>query len=359
MTASKPRKRVMRSFKLDEISAVDRPAQKPATAPIMKRDAGGADQAAALLADLLADPALAKMDDGGAKSFAEIVAEKEERRKAYAVAEKLWPLWDAVQESIRSIACDGNLTPAGKIAAVRGSIDQFADAVRGEFPELAEEIGKAFTDPALGEIIAAVRTPGGDPVTKENPMTDNTSKVAELEAQIATLKADNTTLAARAEKAEADLAKAEIAKTDEVLVIDGETIRKSETPAGTFALLKKQAKALEAAAFEKRAEAELPAMPGEPVAKGAALAALAALPEADRAVVETMLKAGNEALAKATREVGAGGDKTEKSELDQIDELAKKHAAENGLPYHKAYDAVLATDEGRKLYAASQKPRAA
>ena len=61
--------------------------------------------------------------------------------------------------------------------------------------------------------------------------------------------------------------------------------------------------------------------------------------------------AENEALA-APVHIGA---KTKDADLkraasERLDTMAKAYATKNNVPYNKAYDAVLATDEGRQLY---------
>lgn len=355
---TKPRKRIMREFKMDEISAVDSPAQKPARAVIMKRDDSAAIDAPAF-AKGIATLAMAatKGENMGARSFADILAEHEERRKQYEANDKLWPLYSALQDSLGSIAGDANLSPAGKLSAIEASIEQFSAAVRAEFPEIAEEIGKAFTDPGIAGIIKAAREAGGDTVSgKEKPMTDSTAKVAELEAQIATMKSENEALAKKASDAEAALAAAELAKNDATVVIDGETIRKSEVGEGAFKLFQKQQEKIELAAFEKRAEAEVPYLPGEAIAKAEALRAVSKLPEGARATIEQMLKAGSEAIGKNTQPLGKDGEKPvyEKAD-DELDALAKAYATEHKLTFAKAMTAVLDTPEGKAIYAKRNK----
>lgn len=354
---TKPRKRIMREFKMDEISAVDSPAQKPARAAIMKRDDGAAIDAPAIAKGIAeAAAAILKGENMGARSFADVFAENEARSKMYEANEELWPLYSALQDSLSSIACDANLSPAGKLSAIEASVAQFTDAVRAKFPEIAEEIGKTFTDPGLAEIMKAARASAGNPVTKENPMTDNTKAVAELEAQIATLKADNEALAKKASDAEAALAAAELAKNDATVVIDGETIRKSEVGEGAFKLFQKQQDKIELAEFAKRAETEIPYLPGEAAAKAEALRAVAKMAEGPRAALEQMLKAGSEAIGKKTAPLGKDGEKPsfEKAD-DELDALAKAYAAEHKVSPARAMDEVLKTAEGKAIYARRNK----
>ena len=46
-----------------------------------------------------------------------------------------------------------------------------------------------------------------------------------------------------------------------------------------------------------------------------------------------------------------GQDEGVKDPLNQLDSLTQKHCSENpGVSYAKAYDVVMKSDEGRKLY---------
>lgn len=66
-------------------------------------------------------------------------------------------------------------------------------------------------------------------------------------------------------------------------------------------------------------------------------------------------------LRKVLDDVDAGGDRVvirkrdgaEESAADELDELAKAHAEKRGVSVAKAYDEVLQTDAGARLYAAS------
>lgn len=244
-----------------------------------------------------------------------------------------------------------------EISAVDSPAQKPARAAIMKRDEDASHDDEQNTDPGDAGVIEAVRDTGGDPVrTEESPMTDNTEKVAELEAQIATLKADNEALTKRAEKAEADLKAAEIEKNDATVVIDGETIRKSEVGEGAFKLFQKQQDKIELAEFAKRAETEIPYLPGEAAAKAEALRAVAKMAEGPRAAIEQMLKAGSEAIGKKTAPLGKDGEKPsfEKAD-DELDALAKAYAAEHKVSPARAMDEVLKTAEGKAIYARRNK----
>lgn len=116
--------------------------------------------------------------------------------------------------------------------------------------------------------------------------------------------------------------------------------------------------------FSKRAATELARMPGEIAVKTALLKAVAGIKDEElRKGVGEMLKSVQGKLSVMLKEIGTGkddlsGDDTDgdvkKAAETSLDKLAKDHMAKNaGVTFAKAYDAVLATPEGQKLYAQS------
>lgn len=179
----------------------------------------------------------------------------------------------------------------------------------------------------------------------------------EGEAQEAFLKMD---VAARGELVK----KAQ--ESDEVLELDGQQIRKSACDAGVFALLKKQSaetkslqallksekEAREAAELKKRAEELLSSHPGDMEAKVAMLKSVESIEdEAMRKSALDMLKANNEAMAKALERRSAAGEGSDDSAAQKLEKMAKKYAEDNKVSEADGYAAVLGTDEGKALYA--------
>lgn len=70
--------------------------------------------------------------------------------------------------------------------------------------------------------------------------------------------------------------------------------------------------------------------------------------------IEGLLKTVSQVISKSELFVEAGvtvQDQGVKDPLNQLDSLAQKHCSENpGVSYAKAYDVVMKSDEGRKLY---------
>lgn len=245
--------------------------------------------------------------------------------------------------------------------------------------ELAKEAGAIDelkklikSNPAMAGIDAG--DPGDHTVKlMEKTMTDSTTKVAELESQIATLKTnlakaqgtivELTTAKTAAETKLADLTKSiEVAKTDESMEIgEGEarqTVRKSVVGDQTWAIFKAQAAQIakaeaerEALVFTKRASDEIGALPGDLSVKGQVLKALTGIgDETVRNCAFAMLKAGSAAMKSGFRPVGVDGGGDEDDPVTKLEKMAKEYAKTHSVNIAKAMDVVVQTDEGKRLY---------
>lgn len=116
--------------------------------------------------------------------------------------------------------------------------------------------------------------------------------------------------------------------------------------------------------FAKRATTELARFPGELTVKTALVKAVAGIKDdAVRKGVEEMLKSTHGKLSVMLKEVGTGKDNISGDDVDgdmkkaaetSLDKMARDHMAKNaGVSFAKAYDYVLSTPEGQKLYAQS------
>ena len=173
--------------------------------------------------------------------------------------------------------------------------------------------------------------------------------------QKAFLDASQEARAAQVEKAQAD---------DEVLEVNGKTIKKSDVGEEQFAVLKEVAgeaatarkeariekEKRELADFTKRAEDEYGHLPGETVKKGAVLKAIQILDEAVRRDLEAMLKAGEEACRLAELEKGTILDNERDGAEAELDKLAEEYREKHGVTKAAAYDAILQTKAGAELY---------
>lgn len=115
-------------------------------------------------------------------------------------------------------------------------------------------------------------------------------------------------------------------------------------------LAKTEREAREKVELEKRADEELKNLPGEQVVKMAVLKAVDGIKdEKVKKSAHELLKAGNDALEKSFEELGSRGEGFQKA-TDELDALAKKHSIDHKVSYVEAYDAVMKTEDGKKLY---------
>lgn len=327
-------RRIMRSFTLGEISAVDRPAQKGARMTIIKRDFSQEER------DNLASTGAA-MSDG---SFP--IKSKSDLENA---------IHDWGRAGSKPSVKDHIISRAKSL----GATDLLPDGWVGKRQEVEmteSELAKKVED--------AVATATADLKKQLDEANEKLAKAAKpampMDAEDAADGADDEEAEKKAKKqAKFDAAvKAEVEKTlakqatDESFDYDGQTIRKSAVGDGVFAVLKAQSDKIEIAEFTKRVETEFGGLPGEPVAKAKAIRAVAKLGKEDREVLEAMLKSGNAAIAQGMSEIGKGGAQLGDAAAE-LDKRAEAYAAEHKVNKHIALAKILETKEGSQLYAKS------
>src|SRR5690606_15434832 len=128
---SKRGKRIMRAFKINEISGVDVPAQEHARTTLMKR---------AVPRALTKAAALAK--EVQAVDFDTVLAERQALEVTSEVGEELRGKWYALQQSFETIACDESVSATDKITAMQQSLQQYVDSLSAQSAEIAEEMTK-------------------------------------------------------------------------------------------------------------------------------------------------------------------------------------------------------------------------
>lgn len=365
-THAGPKRRIMRTFKIAEISGVDKPAQSGAVAVIMKRNDSQ-------------------------------TAEELEKRSALTTVER-----GHVHLMVLNGPPDGVDLNAGQTSYDDGHQHPW---VRTEGGPIVIGLAKDIDGNPHTHMVAVISKNDGtedgtaDPAggtgtvgTEGTTMPDPTKKnegptVEELQAQLAhatsvaalndaekahleTLKGDEQTafLAKSADERKAvieDLAKN--AQDEDPVVYttsDGIPLRKSVGEAfvaiakSNDALRKDNAelkKQREQDAFEKRADEELAHLPGTTVERAAMLKAIEGIEDdGQRKAALGALKAQNEALSSAFKDVGSSIAPAAGSPDESLDTLAKKHHEDNpALTYEQSYDAVLKTATGAALYAKS------
>lgn len=368
----------MRAFKLNEISGVTRPAQGGALVAIMKRDFSDDErQALADKGQALADgsyPIVTTSDlknavqsYGRAKDPQKVKAHIIARAKALGATDALPDGWvsksagDPDMSIKKALGLPETATEAEATAAAERLSKGVDDALAAKKAD-NETIAKLKADLAKADMSDKhtafmnndkAKMPSGgkaafqamSPSEREahcsaNPIGgDDASKSAEFAAAVA-----------------------KAAANDEVLKVGDLEIRKSAVGDANFAIFKaqqaeiaKERDARELLEFQKKAETDFAALPGEPIAKAKALRAIGKLDETDRKALEAMLKSGNDARRGTFKELGKGGGDGADTSSDKLEAMAKTHAEAHKVSFAKAYDAVLKTDEGAALYAASRR----
>lgn len=356
-------KRIMRRFRMNEISAVDRPAQKGAKMTIMKRDDSTSRLSAAIAKAWVGEAAQPFSD------FLQASLEKDS-----GVVEEIAPAIDAMESALKSISSDDGLKEPEKLEKMQGATQEFLDAIRDEWPTVETTLSEVFAsevqkgeqdmfdyakaedqvselEDAVSKLEDDLKKEGGpDLVAISETIEDCESAISELDESLG--KAEGAE-AAKLQKKVTRLTKkvlsaAEIAKTfgekkktdeeeaaeaarckkaaddaanDDVLKVDGNEIKKSVVGDGVFSVLKAQQAQIEKAEgiakdernrremgeFTKRAEEDLGHLPGKPVEKALVLKAMGGLEKDVQATLETMLKAGEAAIKSAYGALGGGG----------------------------------------------------
>lgn len=153
---------------------------------------------------------------------------------------------------------------------------------------------------------------------------------------------------------------------DEAVELEGRTIRKSAVGEDTFAILKAQSKRLddqaaeiakakyasELASFEKRAKDDYSHLVGTDADKAGILKHMASAPEEVRKNFDALMKAAEGATKAAFSKRGFNSDlNPDAGDANaELKKRADEYAKKEGVPFAKAYDAVLQTPEGAELY---------
>ncbi len=388
-----PRKRrIMRAFKIREISGVDAPAQQGAVAVIMKRNDRG--------------------NPGSSGATDNSQTEGRTEKRGMDLVDALTSEVDGHQHGLRLVQGDD------------GGVGLFVSYSRGPDSDqshdhpVIQEVNGDFTmgtveghthgldQSALRNAVFAFvtkamgndddnQTAGGAGTEGEGTMTTDTKKaddgqstVEELRGQLTRansitslsgtekshfdaldgIEAQDAFLAKSADGRKADVEALAKAATDADPVVyttkDGIELRKS-VGAG-FIVMAKSNDALrdqvadltkrgEDSAYEKRAEAELAHIPGDLSTRVSMLKAIDGIEdETQREAAHNALKAQNAALEPAFRTYGHSVVSVPGSASDELDQLAKSHNEANpDMTPEQAYSVVLKTERGSELYTKS------
>lgn len=278
-------KRIMREFRINEISAVDAPAQQGATVVLMKRNDASKGDAAGLH-----------------KNPADTTVETQE----------------ATAMSDDTKKADERITELQAKLAAAEAVAEMTDAQKAHHKSLSADEAKAY-------------------LAKSN---DERQRIAE-----------------------AAVAKANEANGVVYTAADGTEYRKSDDPklvqlakdrdADRKELAKERAER-ENERLEKRADAEFNHLGGERPVRAAIVKALEGIDDQHRDDAIRIVKAHNDKLAPLFKTAGVATQKSEstgQSASDELDELAKARAEKDGITEAEAYQKVLETEDGQRLYA--------
>lgn len=295
-------------MKIGHLSAVDMPAHEGAQALILK----------------------AKMHKS---AFSEAIAGKE-------VSDLLggsWELEQALRDAATAIGSDETITD--KPAALREAVEEYI-ATLTEKLTTPKEADMADTQAELAKYKAL-------------------SELSDVQkAHYATLQGDEAEQFLKMASDERDEVVAITKQADEQhTTVDGAVISKAKVGDELFDMLKSQDVKLAKMQdemlndkFQKRASDELAHLPGTVVEKGAMLRAVATLAAPVADTLTKMLKAADAAAKPGFTPAGAAHTGEELNADDKLEKLAADYAASNKVSKSAAYKAVLATDEGKKLY---------
>lgn len=317
------------SLKIGELSGVTKPAHEGANVTMIKLAADG---------ELLLKSA-----------YTEALSELKVER---SIRDQLDPMWDfqhALREAAEKIIQDVNVTD--KQFAMREAVMGYIQSVMSLFNQQQPEAATmADTTPDL----QAER----DLYKALSEMTD--AQKAHFKQLQDTDKADFLKLDSDARNLLVDCAKT---ADENHTMIDGTVIAKSAT--GTlFATLKSQDLELRKMRDEQQLQkavsqvsAEIPHIPGEPMAKAKMLMGINSLDTAAREMLNTTLKAANDLWKERkapAAEQGGGDTDTAKSAGAKLMALTEKYAADHKVSKTVAMQKVANTTEGAELYKLSQ-----
>lgn len=369
MTYPKRKKTVMKEFRLDEISAVDRPAQTGAVMTIMKRAAkgyGGPDGRMAMLADAEGHTHTIDIDeDGGNTSYVNGEGDDD---------------FGHSHPWIRTM--DGRVI----IGAAKGHTHEFVEELTSKSEDGAPGATEDSNDPgsqtadSVGKVQEGRMSDTNDnkPADQIDPavqkkLDEQAARAERAESIVALTKSQrdyfdglesaekqDEFLALGKKDADAVVAKAAEANAVVYTAKDGTEYRKSDDSrmvrlAKEMDEEKEKREKMEEKAkkadLEKRAS-ELKHLPGDDAARIAILKGIDSLPEAEQGPALAALKAQDAQLGKAFDRQGSSDDGSSNSGLEAI---AKKFRdSDPTLTHDQAIAKALSTPEGEQAYIESR-----
>lgn len=354
-------RRIMREFRITEISAVDAPAQEGAVVAIIKAAYGDDDAAKADLSTegrRTAARSGSAMPDGSFPISTE--ADLRNAIQAFGRAKDKAKTARHIARRARAIGAVGLLPTTGELADLIGtskSIKEHEGMTTKTPDERIAELEKALADSQVRIEMLSAEAQLSPEEREVYKSMDEAGRAAFL-----SMPAGQRSVQVR---------KAQEAKEVSYTALDGTTYLKSDDARLVAQArradeaqrkLDRLADELADSALRKRAETELAHLPGDVDARVALLKATDAIadPAVRKAALGALL-ANNKAIGDVTKEIGAGqgkvddglaGGDTVEAINKAIDALVSDiNKLSPGLTPEKAYATALATDKGRQLYA--------
>lgn len=355
-----PKKHILKDFELTEISSVDRPAQPTAIATIMKRDEDQSvrNDVASIIKGL----------DGVSVLNSALIQE--------SIDSKIWPLTNALQNSMRKVLDATELSDESKAFELRNVISSFSDKLEKELIDETNPLTKILKRIAMNKEDETMpkHTPEEQAKKDKEEKDALTTKISALETELAktlSLAQLNDTersfmctlddtgkdafieLSLEKRKEKIELSK----KADEIITVNGAEIMKSVVGASMFSVIKAQQEQLasqeaaitkaaaitELAVFTKRATDDFNHLTGTNLEVGMVLKHIDTLPEEVKKHALSILTSAEKGAKRAFIKQGGSGP-VSASEDDpgvKLDTLAKAYAATSAVSYAAAYDHVI------------------
>jgi hypothetical protein len=371
----------MTRFRVHELSGVDKPAQQGATVAIMKR--AFSDKERQEMADkgqALPDGSFPIATEEDLHNAIRAIgrAKDEAKAKAHIIARAhAMGLSNSLPEGWVSKAQGAAMSTAAEIRKSLGLPDSASETE--VYNAMAARVNKADAEKEEAEMAAKKAKDEAEKTKKDADMMMRKASMTDMEKDYCEGMSDDD-MDKFMSKTKEERAKmmAEAKKADDTLTVAGTTIRKSVVGAGPFAILKAQQDqitsltagleiqkaAAETATFMKRAQDEMPYLPGTLEERAAVLKSIEAMPEAVKATQMSILKAANATAKYAFEKLGKGSGPKDGDEGDVEGKIKKKaedyQKANPGVSFAKASEAVMMADPALyDAYNKQQRERAA
>jgi hypothetical protein len=218
-------------------------------------------------------------------------------------------------------------------------------------PKTLEELQKAFdeqaaTNAALTSKLEKAEKDNAEMATSLKSLEDKVSKSATAE--------DEAKAAAEALKKSMP---EDVRKAFDAMQAENEAVKKqlADENAEIKKNLDQEILKRQQAEFIQKAEKEYPNLPGQPAQKGQFLQAVEKMGKDEKEFALSLLKSADESFSKAMTEIGSAASPAVVGAKDELNKKAQAVADAKNISFAKAYDEVISTSEGKKLYEEASK----